>query len=322
MSAQRRIDAELPLDLDATFTGLWRGGRDPCMRRDGAGRFWRALAGPEGPAALRLTRVAERSVLAEGFGPGADWALDRAPDLVGANDSLEGFRPVGLVAELAHRFPGARTPRTRTMFQCLVPSVLEQKVAGLDALRSYAALTRKLSQPAPGAELRAETRGAPLFVPPPAAAIARLPSYEQRALGIDEKRGGTLVFAAKRAARIDALADGKFTAGACEAPEPRQLAEARRFLLALPGIGPWTCAEVVRVALGDPDAVSVGDFHLPNLVAYNLAGEARADDARMLELLAPFEGHRGRVVQLLQLGGRHAPRFGPRAPLRRFALPK
>jgi 3-methyladenine DNA glycosylase/8-oxoguanine DNA glycosylase len=90
-------------------------------------------------------------------------------------------------------------------------------------------------------------------------------------------------------------------------------------LRAYPGIGPWTAAEVTLRALGDPDAVSVGDFHLPNVVAFALAGEPRGDDARMLELLEPWRGHRARVVRLLEAGGIEAPKYGPRyaAPDRR-----
>jgi hypothetical protein len=56
----------------------------------------------------------------------------------------------------------------------------------------------------------------------------------------------------------------------------------------------------------------VGDYHLKNTVAHALAGEARATDERMLELLAPYRGQRGRVVRLLQLDGHGAPKFGPR----------
>jgi len=73
------------------------------------------------------------------------------------------------------------------------------------------------------------------------------------------------------------------------------------------------------VALGDPDAVSVGDYHLPSMVAWALAGEARADDERMLELLEPYRGHRARVVQLLELAGIGPPRRGPRLALHRIA---
>jgi 3-methyladenine DNA glycosylase/8-oxoguanine DNA glycosylase len=88
--------------------------------------------------------------------------------------------------------------------------------------------------------------------------------------------------------------------------------EAGRRMASLPGIGPWTVAEVRRVAFGDPDAVSVGDFHVPSTIAWALAGEPRADDSRMLELLEPYRGQRGRVQRLLEAGGIFAPRRGPR----------
>ena len=87
----------------------------------------------------------------------------------------------------------------------------------------------------------------------------------------------------------------------------------------IPGIGRWTIAEVTRVAYGDPDAVSIGDFHMPNLVAWALAREPRADDARMLELLEPYRGQRGRVQRLLEVSGIRAPRYGPRLTPRRIA---
>jgi 3-methyladenine DNA glycosylase/8-oxoguanine DNA glycosylase len=64
--------------------------------------------------------------------------------------------------------------------------------------------------------------------------------------------------------------------------------------------------------LGDPDAVLLGDLHLPSTVSWALAREPRGDDARMLELLEPWRGHRGRVVRLIRSAGRSAPRRGPR----------
>ena len=95
---------------------------------------------------------------------------------------------------------------------------------------------------------------------------------------------------------------------------PLPVAYAR--LTSIPGIGPWTAGEVAVRALGDVDAVSVGDFHLPNVVAYALAGEPRASDARMLELLEPYRGHRAIVIRLLELSGIQAPRYGPRLAFR------
>ena len=95
------------------------------------------------------------------------------------------------------------------------------------------------------------------------------------------------------------------------------LPDAYARLRAMPGVGPWTAAEVALRALGDRDAVSVGDYHLPSLVAFALAGERRATDERMLELLEPFRGHRGRVIRLLEESGirpeAHGPRMQPRS---------
>ncbi len=95
--------------------------------------------------------------------------------------------------------------------------------------------------------------------------------------------------------------------------------DAWKRLTALPGVGVWSAAEVAGRAFGDPDAVPIGDFHVPHIVSWALAGEPRADDARMLELLEPYRGQRGRVIRLLEAGGMHPPRFGPRMPLRSIA---
>jgi hypothetical protein len=76
---------------------------------------------------------------------------------------------------------------------------------------------------------------------------------------------------------------------------------------------------VVRSAFADPDALSIGHNHNPNKVAWALAGEPRADDARMLELLEPYRGQRGRVQRLLEVGLVSAPRNGPRVAPRRIA---
>jgi 3-methyladenine DNA glycosylase/8-oxoguanine DNA glycosylase len=93
---------------------------------------------------------------------------------------------------------------------------------------------------------------------------------------------------------------------------------ARARMLAVPGIGPWTAAHVAISALGDADAVALGDYHLPHTVTYAFTGDARGDEARMLALLAPYAGHRGRVIRLLMNAGISAPRFGPHRALRRL----
>ncbi|MFE4599723.1 hypothetical protein ACFRKE_02570 [Kitasatospora indigofera] len=86
-------------------------------------------------------------------------------------------------------------------------------------------------------------------------------------------------------------------------------ADATARLTLIPGIGPWTAAETLQRCNGDPDAVSVGDLHLPNTVAYALAGRVRSTDAEMLE---PYAGQRHRVCRIIRAAGVRAPRFGPR----------
>jgi hypothetical protein len=65
--------------------------------------------------------------------------------------------------------------------------------------------------------------------------------------------------------------------------------------------------------------VSVGDYHLPHLVCWALAGEPRGTDERMLELLEPYRGQRGRVALLIEHGGLQQPRRAPRMRLRSIA---
>ena len=89
-------------------------------------------------------------------------------------------------------------------------------------------------------------------------------------------------------------------------------ADAVRHLRKLPGVGPWTAMTVVALTHGWPDAVPVGDYHIPHNVAFALAGEPRADDRRMLELLEPYRGQRWRVIRLLGAEAKPAPARGPR----------
>ena len=95
-------------------------------------------------------------------------------------------------------------------------------------------------------------------------------------------------------------------------------ADARRRLSALPGVGAWTVAEIERIVYGDPDAVRPNDFHLPHTVAWVLAGERRATDERMMELLEPYRGHRARAALLIELCAEGAPRRAPRQRIRNF----
>jgi len=183
------------------------------------------------------------------------------------------------------------------VFEALLPSILEQKVTGREAHNAFAAIVRAWGEPAPG-PVR-------LLLQPTPEALAVTPYWAFHPLGVERKRTATILMAASRACRVEETA-------------AMPLPDAHRRLQALPGVGPWTSAEVAIVALGDADAVSVGDFHLPHLVSYALTGERRGTDERMLELLAPWPGHRGRVLRLLTRSGRYPDRRGPRMAARSF----
>jgi 3-methyladenine DNA glycosylase/8-oxoguanine DNA glycosylase len=271
---------------------------DPCATFAG-GEFWFAARTPDGPATLRLGRVGS-DLEAAAYGAGAAWIIERADAYAGLRDDLSAFPGLAaahpLVKRLARTFAGVRMPATGLVFRRLVVAVLEQKVAGKEAYRAYRAIVKHFAEPAPGP--------VELTLPPEAAAVAATPYWTFHPFGVEQRRTQALLRAALVADRLEGCADS---------------AEATRRLVALPGIGPWTAAEVVRTAYGDADAVSVGDLHIPNTVAWALAGEERGTDDRMLELLEPFRGHRGRVCDLLAAGGIMAPRRGPRMPIRSFA---
>ncbi|MEO7230890.1 MAG: DNA-3-methyladenine glycosylase 2 family protein [Candidatus Limnocylindrales bacterium] len=278
------------------------GGRGDLTSRVSNASFARATRTADGPATL-LVEVRGQSVEAEAWGPGADRILDGAPALLGEGDDDRGFDPSHhpLVADLARRLVGVRIGRTSAVFEALFPAILGQKVTGREAGSAFRELTLKHGEPAPGpiaARLGLRLQPAPQV-------LAGLPYYAYHPFGVEQRRADVIRKAARDAARLEALVDLSGTRAEAGA-------SAAATLQHYPGIGPWTAAEVTLRALGDPDAVSVGDFHLPNLVAFALAGEPRGTDDRMLELLEPWRGQRARVMRLLEASGITAPRYGPR----------
>ena len=297
---ERRWLPGRPVDLWATLGPMRRGHGDPTFRyggRTGSSGLWRTTRAPDGPATLRLVvRPADGEVLGTAWGPGADWALDRLPALLGAGDDPGGFVPVHPVLRDTWRArPGWRVPRSGRVLEALLPAVLEQKVTGREAWRAWRWLVRRYGEPAPGpAGLVPDG----LQVAPDAATWGRVPSWDWHRAGVDLSRSRTAVTAAGRAGRLEGLAG-------------RAPAAAGTALRTLPGVGAWTAAEVGQRAFGDADAVSVGDFHLASQVGWALVGE-KVDDDAMLELLEPYRGHRYRVQRLVEMSGAGPARRGPR----------
>lgn len=287
---QRSVTLPFPIDLTGTLAGLRRGSGDLTCRFAADG-VWRATRTAAGPATLQL--VVQGAVLeATAWGEGAEAALDAVPNLVGVHDDDGGFDPEHpLLARLWRQFAAHRIPRSGAVTEALVASVLEQRVTTFEARRAQLQLVQRWGEPAPGP--------ADLMLAPDPEVLAGVPYYDLHVLGVEKKRADTVRRVAANARRLDALA----------ALPP---VDAHQRLLEVPGVGPWTAAEVARVALGDADAVPVGDAHLPSDVTYALGGEAVADDDAMLALLEPYAGQRGRVLALLAASGIHAPRRAPR----------
>jgi 3-methyladenine DNA glycosylase/8-oxoguanine DNA glycosylase len=270
--------------LQQTLAHARMGNGDPCLRViDGA--VWRATRTPVGLATQRLRLAADGSVLVDAWGDGAEWLVDRLPTLLGALDTPETFQPdQPLLRHLVRCHPGLRIGRTEAVFETAMFVTLEQRVATHDAWHSWRYLVRALGEPAPG-----PLPG--LFVPPSPERIARTPYEVFHRFGIERRRADVMRRLAVVARRLEETVS-------------LSLDTAYQRFTAITGVGPWTAARTAMIALGDPDAVAVGDLHLPHMVTWALAGERRGSDERMLELLEPFRGHRARVLRLLLLGVR------------------
>ncbi len=289
MLASDLSPARPPIDLRATV-GVHASGRGDPTTIVTATEVWRAARTPDGPGTLHVALVP--GVEVRTWGPGGSWLAERVPALLGHHDRPDALVPRHpAVAEAQRRHGGLRIGRSDQVLHAVVPAVLAQRVTSVEARRSWLGLCRALGVPAPG-PMR-------LVLPPDPADLASRPYWWYHRLGVDRRRAETIRFAARHAGRLEEVGD-----------LPLPLAYER--LGAVPGIGPWTVATVAGTALGDPDAVVVGDYHLPHLVSYALAGERRGSDQRMVELLEPYRGQRGRVVRLLAMSGMGPARRMPR----------
>ncbi|HET7520290.1 MAG TPA: DNA-3-methyladenine glycosylase 2 family protein, partial [Candidatus Limnocylindria bacterium] len=218
-----------PLDLATTLWPVAHGTGDRTVRV-GRGEAWRAMLTPDGPATLRLVRV-PGGVAATAWGPGAGWAAAQAAAFVGAQDRLPdtaGWHP--LLVEVVRRNPGLRLPRTGRPWEALLPAICEQKVTGHEARAAFQGIVRALGADAPGP--------ARMRLPPEPSVLARLPYFAFHRFGLERRRADVIRHAAELAPRLDG----------------REPSDVARLLQSVPGIGPWTVAEVMRVAFGDADA--------------------------------------------------------------------
>jgi 3-methyladenine DNA glycosylase/8-oxoguanine DNA glycosylase len=284
-----------PVVLGRMLIGRRRGAGDPTYRVEGTGaraRHWRGIRTPDGPAALVLQQDADGDVHGEAWGPGASWALDSVPGLLGQLDDPSGFAPDhDLVARAVELAGEVRFGASGLVMESLVPAIIEQKVTGQEAFAGFRRLVQRYGEPAPGPHER-------LFVQPDAARVATIPSWEWLRMSVDPARSRAVVTAARVAASLER------TVGL-----PGD--EVERRLTSLPGIGVWTAAEVRQRAHGDPDAVSFGDYHVSKDMGWVVEGRPWDDD-ELAVFLEPFRPHRNRVVTTLYLAGGRRPRHGAR----------
>ena len=284
-----------PVDVRRAVGYERRGPRDPTMVIDGP-IIWRASRTPQGVATLALREVSRGVIRLAAWGPGAEWAIEQAPALCGGRDDAAGFDPGAhpVVRDAHHRNPGLRLGRTDILFDTLASAIIEQKVTGLQAFGAWRSLVSWFGERAPGPTPR------PMFAPPTVDGWRHIPSWAWHRAGVEPSQSRTIVDAARRGETIARVA-----ADAPDGPSRDAV------LTSLRGVGAWTSAETRIRAFGDPDAVSVGDYHLAHEIGYALTGQ-RVDDDGMLELLAPWAGHRQRVIRLLGASGPREPRRGPR----------
>jgi len=284
-----------------TLSPLRRGGGDPCYVTADDGVIWRTSLLRTGPVTARIARSGPRSIGCEVWGSGAAEFADGFPAMMGADDDLSGFMPdEPTIAKAYRRVPHLRLGRTGRVLEALIPAVIEQRVAGKDAFGAWRRLVTKFGSPAPG------PAPARMRVPPPAEVWRRIPSWEFHLANVDPGRARTVVGCAQRADSLERLIH-------------RSAEQAREAMTSLPGVGIWTAAETAQRAFGDADALSIGDYHLSNVVGCSLLGH-RIDDDAMVELLAPLRPHRHRAVRLLEVSGlARNPRFGARMAIPNLA---
>lgn len=264
------------------------------MGADGA--VWYATRTEDGPGTMAV-RIASGRLEVEAWGPGADRLIVEAPRILGLDDRPDEFiADSGLMRDLHLRGGGLHLGSTSRVYEAIVPTVIGQLVTTNEARAGFRALLRRLGEQAPG------PNDALRLLPSPET-LGAVTYADLHPLRIERKRADVLIECARRAGRLEEALDMSAT-------------DARRRIQAVRGVGPWTAEMVMGVAYGDRDAVPPGDHNLPHMVAWALAGEPRGTDDRMFDLLEAFRPFRRRAVILLKQSGIHAPRYGPRAPLR------
>ncbi len=284
---------------------------DPLTTYEGAAPS--GPAGEVGAVTLRLDQLSGGEVRVRALGSteqATTAALERAPQLLGAEDDWTGFEflldaleddaSMGL-ARVLRRHPGLRLPATGQLFDQLITVILEQKVTHDQARHSWRNLLRQHGErPPSSSELEAPEW---LRLPLSPEQLKAVPSWSWHRLWVQPPLSAAVQRVAGRASAIHRLTETPLGADA--------LAELAGQLTSIPGVGEWTAAEALQRSHAAADLPAVGDWHLPHIVGEALSGR-RTDDAGMLRLLEPYRPHRHRVIRLLRVSGFEQQRFGPK----------
>jgi 3-methyladenine DNA glycosylase/8-oxoguanine DNA glycosylase len=291
MGVARRVDVR-PFDLLRTFA-LQRFGLFDPTATSSQRTLSKAFASARGITVVDLT-LAAGSVTIEASGADEEsTAVDLAASLQ-TDDGYASFAPSHpLLAKLHRTLPGLRLVRVPWRFDVACCAVLQQRVTVREALQQWRRITQKYG------DMAASRPTLRTF--PNAECIARLESWRLEELGVDPKRTRAMIALAREVHRRDLFG-------------VHDLARVRKIMHSVRGIGPWTTELTLGFGYGDPDALPVGDLHLPHLVTWALAREPLGTDARMEELLEPCRGQRFRAVRLLLAAGITVPRVGRSTP--------
>jgi 3-methyladenine DNA glycosylase/8-oxoguanine DNA glycosylase len=287
------------IDLRSTLQmiGIYRNDPTHAMA---ATSFAKAVLTPDGPATMRLSWNSSGDITAEAWGDGAEWLLDRAPHWAGLNDNIAGFIP-GLhprIEQLWRTHSTTRLAAAGVIWQELVLVLLGQRVTTEEASKSWNRMCRTWGETAPGP--------CELTLPPTPKVVAGLSYTDLHEINVERRRAEAILLAAKRASRLEEAAT-------------MSVDNALIRLSALPGVGMWTATATVLASHGAPDVLVLRDYGLPTLVNFAFTGDARrldpdrGGDEIMLAHLAPWAGHRQRIIRLLFAAGVSAPRRAPRA---------
>lgn len=306
MSATRTLHVG-SIDVGRTVQqiGIYR--NDPTHHRADRS-FAKAILTPEGPGTMRVSWATDGDLLAEAWGDGAAWLLGHADAWVGLRDDLTGFDPTlhPKVDRWWRDHGRVRLPSIGVIWQELVLVLLGQRVTTEEASKSWYRMCRTWGEPAPGP--------CELVLPPTPEVVSHLAYTDLHRVNVERRRAEAIMLAARRANRLEEAAT-------------MPIGDALERLAALPGLGAWTATATALSSHGDPDVIVLRDYGLPTLVNFAFTGDSkrldpdRGGDEVMQAHLAPWAGHRQRIIRLIMNAGVAVPRRAAKAlnpDIRRF----